>query len=53
MHLRLGLRKVNNCLNPLDINTNSNILDVYQGSECVTESATKEKVTQLHVSLTF
>ena len=32
-------------LKPLAVNTNSSIIDVYQGSKCATESTIKEEVT--------
>ena len=37
--------KLVNGLKPLAINTNSSIIDVYQGSESATESTTKGEVT--------
>ena len=36
--------KLVNGFKPLTINTNSSIVDVYQGCECATESTTKEEV---------
>ena len=40
----VSFSKLVNGLKPLAISTNSSIIDVYQGSECVTESATNRGV---------